>query len=132
MIESDLFTLLTHDAAIAALVASRVYPVQLAEDAALPALSYQIVSAVGEPTMETSGLQRWRLQLDCWGDTYADASTLRQQVALLLDGYQGDLASGVRLQNAQAMQRIDFFDDMPRVYRCMIEFYLWFDFYIHS
>lgn len=120
-----IFSLLTADAGVAALVATRVFPVEVPEDVTLPALLYRFVGGTSSPTLMTSGMQKARVQFDCYGETYDDASALRNAVVAALNGYQGTLADGTLLQNAWALgPGTDFFEDDPRQFRCMVEFYL--------
>lgn len=122
-----LFALLTGDSGVAALIATRMYPVELPEGEQLPALLYRFVGGKSSPTLTTSGMQRARVQFDCFGDTYDDASSLRAAVVGALNGYVGTLADGTELQNADVMgPGTDFFDDDPRSFRCMVEFYLYY------
>lgn len=126
---AGLFSALTADAGIAALIGTRVYPVMLPENPTLPALIYKFVGGRSTPTLTTSGMQRSRLEIDCYGATYDDASALRSAVIAALNGLQGQLADGTYLQNADLLNPgLDFFEDEPRQYRCMVEFYLFYTF----
>jgi hypothetical protein len=127
MIEQGLMTLLAGNAPIAALVGTRISWVVLPENSTLPALTFQNVGSISSPTFETRGMQRMRVQFDCWGATYLDAITLRKAVETLLDGFQGTLSDGTYLQNVVSLQQVDFFDHDVRVFRAMIEFRLYYD-----
>lgn len=128
MIEVGLFTLLSHDPGISGLVASRVYPVILPPGATMPAITYQVVSGQTKPGLTTRGMQRWRLQVDCWGESYLDAATARKAVVKLLDMHNVTLSDGTRLQAAIFIQPIDFYAGENELYRCGAEFYLYFHF----
>lgn len=128
MIDAGLWHLLSTTAAITAICKTRIYPIILPPDPTWPAMTYQIIAATPEPTLDTAGFQRWRLQFDCWANTYADAASLRAALIRTLNGYQGTLSDGTLLQDAEFIQVTDFFADDARVYRCMVEFYLYFTF----
>lgn len=128
MIEQGLWHLLSTTTAITALCKTRIYPVILPTDPTYPALTYQMISVKADPTLDTSGLQRWRIQFDCWSSVYAEASSLRAALTKALNGYQGTLVDGTLLQNVDLVQITDFFADQARIFRCMAEFYLYFDF----
>lgn len=128
MIDAGLYALLSTTATITDICATRISPVALPVDEQLPALTYQIISSTSYPTFNTSGYQRWRLQFDCWGTNYSDAVGLRAALIKTLNGYQGALPNGQFLQNADLLQITDFFEDDARVFRCMVEFYIYFDF----
>lgn len=63
--------------AVAALIGTRCYPVTLPQGATLPALTYAVISGVGESdTQSGPGVQRRRIQFDCWAATYGEACSL--------------------------------------------------------
>ena len=129
MIQAGIFSLLSQNTSISALIGSRIYPVLLPEDSTLPAMTYHVIGGASMPTLSTSGMQRMRMQFDCWGQTYDDAATLRSTLISALNGYQGTLSDGTNLQFAQLIgPGTDFFEDAPRQFRCMCEFYLFFNF----
>lgn len=126
---AGIFSLLTANAAVSALIASRVYPVLLPEDPTLPAICYKLIGGRSDATLSTSGMQRTRLEINCYGADYDGASALRTAVIKALEGYQGALSDGTFLQNADLVSPgTDFFEDEPRQYRCMVEFYLLYTF----
>src|SRR5581483_12336771 len=124
MITQGIFNLLSQDAQISALIGQRIIPVLLPEACDLPAVTYQIVGGSSSPTFQTSGMQRLRMQFDCFGKNYSDATLTRDAIRKLLNGYQGLLSDGTFLQNADLIQSVDFFENEALIYRCMIEFYL--------
>lgn len=102
--------------------------VLLPEKVTLPATTYQIIVGTSEPTFDTSGLQTTRVQFDCFGSSYADAYAAREALIQALNGYRGALVDGSFLQGALVITSVDFFADAPRQYRCMVEFYLMYNF----
>jgi hypothetical protein len=130
MIQTGLFSLITGFSSVSALIGTRLHPLSLREAETLPAMTYQLVGGSSDPTFETSGMQRLRVQFDCWGENYDDAAGLRDALIKALNGYQGLLSDGTYLQNADLISSIgaDYFEDMPRQYRCMVEFYFYFVF----
>lgn len=128
MILTGLFNLITTTTAWEALAATRLYPVTLPEIPTLPAATYHVIGGTSDPTFETSGMQKLRIQFDHYGNTYADANTLREATRVLLNGFVGALSDGTYLEDAQLIQSVDFFENDARQYRCMSEFYLYFNF----
>jgi Protein of unknown function (DUF3168) len=118
VIETALYQVLQAQPAIAAITAGAVYPILLPIDSPLPALTYQIVGSSSAQTQATHGMQRIRLQVDCWATTYLGAVTLRDVVANSLDGYEDSNFSALLLS------RTDFFEDAALQYRAMLEFYI--------
>jgi hypothetical protein len=126
--QSGLFALLRADAGVMAVVSERIFPVLLPENATLPALTYHVVGGSSAPTFATSGMQKVRIQFDCFARSYLDADRARDALRQSLYGYRGTLADGTFLQNAELIQSVDFFDNDPRQFRCMSEFYFYFTF----
>lgn len=94
MIETDLFTLLTGNPAIKALIGNRIFPLLLPDDCAKPAVSYQLISTVRDYDLDgPTGMQTVRIQFDCWGSRYAEARAVSAAIAALLDGFAGELAT---------------------------------------
>ncbi len=133
MIQDGLYSLLSEDPKLSAIVGDRITPVLLPEGSTTPALTYMVAGGSSDPTFSTSGMQRLRVQFDVHADPkdkagYRAAIQAREALRLLLDGYRGMLSDGTYLQNAQRIQDIDYFDDGPRQFRCSSEFYFWFTF----
>lgn len=77
MSEDQMRTAILALPAVSALVGSRVYPLTLPQGALLPALTYQVISGVGEAdTQSGPGVQRRRVQFNCWAATYGAACQL--------------------------------------------------------
>jgi Protein of unknown function (DUF3168) len=129
VIENNLFTLLSGNSLIASLVGDRIYPVILPTGFRPPGISYQIVSGQVKAGFTTRGVQRWRLQVDCWSKAaYLEAATVRDAVRRALDVTNAQFADGTVLLGAFFIQPIDFFAGENELYRCGAEFYLHFQF----
>lgn len=129
MIEAGIDALLANTTSISNIIRGRVWPLFLPEEVAYPAMTYQVISHTQEPTFATSGMQKLRLQIDCWGDAspqcqtgYADAAGLRDAVVTLLNGYRGALPDGTYVQDAELEQSIDFYESGALAFRAMCEF----------
>jgi hypothetical protein len=120
MIEQNIFTLLSTSALITPLIGTRSYPLVIPEHSSLPALCYSIIGGSNTATLTTTGVARWRLEVNCYGETYSDAITLRNAVTKTLNGYMDNS------MNIQLIQPRDFFDDDLLQYRAMAEFYVMF------
>lgn len=128
MIEAGLFTLFSQDAGVSAVVGDRIYPMLLPTSVRMPAITWQIVAGQTKPGLKTRGMQRWRLQVDCWGKTYLDAANARKAVIKLLDLHNAQLSDGTYLQAAVFIQPIDFYSGGDELFRLGAEFYLYFHF----
>lgn len=128
MIEAGLFQLLSTATAITAICQTRIYPVVLPTGPKYPAMTYQVIVAPQSQTMNTAGMQHWRLQFDCWGDTYGDAVSLRAALIKTLNGAGQLLGDGTFLQNAHLNTISEDFASAARVYRCIADITLDFNF----
>lgn len=120
MIESSLFGALSTAAAISSLVGTRVYPVVLPTDPTLPALVYLFVGGMGQPSFSTRGMQKARVEINCWGSSYSSAATLREAVIQTLAGYSDGNFDSMYIQST------DFFDHDLLQFRAMAEFYIFY------
>ena len=80
-IETDLYDLLRNNAGVSAIVGTKIYPHLAEEGTAAPFITYVMV--VGTPFNIISGttaLEKKRIQVNCWSDSYAGAQTLAEAV----------------------------------------------------
>jgi len=134
MIDEGLVSLLAGDAGVKAILASgdagSIYQMVVPEDEAqYPCIGYQFVGGASGGTFNTSGMQRSRVQLDCWAIRPEDGMHLAEAVRKALNGYQGLLSDGTYLSNAVLIHPgVDLFSDQSRFFRRMLEFYLLYNF----
>jgi len=129
MISDGIFTLLSTNSGVSALVGTRVYPMRLPTAPTLPAITYKVVGGQSDETLSTSGMQKQRWEFNCFGATYSDANKTREAVRQALNGpIRTTLVDGEYLQECELIQYVDFDEPDALQYRCMVEFYLWFDF----
>lgn len=128
MIEAGLFKLLSTSSAIVAICGTRIYPMVLPTGPTYPAMTYQVIVAPQSPTMNTAGMQHWRIQFDCHGESYPDAVGLRTALIKTLNGAGQVLSDGTVLQNAHLHTLSDDFATAARVYRCIADITLDFNF----
>jgi hypothetical protein len=90
-LETDLWTLITSDGTVAALIADHFYPLLIPQDIATPALAYQLISAPGQYSHESGdiGLVRARMQLTAQAATYSALYSLMAAVRSVVTGYAG-------------------------------------------
>ncbi|HEY1213676.1 MAG TPA: hypothetical protein VGE93_08595 [Bryobacteraceae bacterium] len=126
MVEVGLIKLLASEVSLSALQADRVTPIVRDINGSLPATTIFVVGGESEPTFETSGMTRMRVQVDFWGGSYAEASALRHATVQFLNGWYGELPDGSYIQNIDLIQKSDGFEQESRLFRLMAEFYLFF------
>jgi len=120
-IDSELYTRLTNDAGISALVSAKVYPVQLPQDVVLPAIVYFKVSG---PRLHhlggASGRAHARFQIDSWAATPLAAKNLADAVRSSLGGFTGTLTAikaSIKLDNER-----DDYEDGILAYRVIQDY----------
>lgn len=104
-IASSLYSWLMTNAAITALVGTRVYPSVIpAHVTARPVLTYaQEAGSFIEHMAGRSNTRMSEFSLDCWSDRYSEARELADTVTIELVGTRGtfgaDTAESIRLEN---------------------------------
>lgn len=102
--EQDLYTVLSGNAGVMALVSTRIYPDIVPEDAALPAIAYQRAQTEFVTTIHggTSLGQTVVLEVSCVATTRAGALALANAVVAAMNGtdfYSIDQQSAVDYEN---------------------------------
>lgn len=111
-LEEGLVAYLAANEGVAALVGTRIYPLVVPQDAALPALAYQRISSPREHVHTgASGLVRARIQVTNVGGTYSAAKALAETVRVAMDGYSGAMGT-VAVGAALLMNENDTWLDM--------------------
>jgi hypothetical protein len=115
-------TRLRTEAATAALLGSRIYPLVLPQAPMLPALAYTRISQGEQFTSNgPSGLRRVRIQLDCYAETYDAARALADAVRNALNGWR-DLSLGVQVAKLAPDSEQDLHEDEVGSYRVTMDF----------
>ena len=121
MIETHIYSALSSSQAITDIAGTNIFPLVLPDSPTLPAITYQIISAMARPTFNTSGMTRYRVQIDCWSSQaqgYAAASALRDAVIATLNGYSD------QYMTAYLNTYLDRFEQDLLQYRCIAEFFV--------
>ena len=132
-IEAALFTIVTGDVAIAALIGDRMVPVIKSGDT-YPLVRFQKIDGRRDRTLSgPNGLALPRFQLDSWATTYDAARDLADKLRLVLDGYDGTVG-GVRLLSVviederdlhEAVQPVG--EGVPRLFGRSQDYTVWHD-----
>ena len=81
---------LNTDATLAALVGTRIYPLKRPQNCALPAITYQRISAPRVTSHSgDSGLLNPRYQFNCWSESYLEARSMAERLEKLFNGKSG-------------------------------------------
>lgn len=122
-IETGLYSELTTDVDVAALVSTRVYPLTLPQGYTLPAITYQRVST--ERLRDLTGSSGWvmaRFQIDCWAASYSAARGLADKVRAALDGQVDTLGSETGVGMIGLMGEREILEEEIESYRVSFDF----------
>jgi hypothetical protein len=107
MIEKALFTHVTSDTVIAALIGTRFFPNQIPQKESLPAATYQQGKGDREHDMEGAvGMVNSEYTVICYGESYSAAKELAEAVRKRLDGYSG-IVGGVTIDVIMLTDELD-------------------------
>lgn len=129
MIGVALRTALLRDAAVAALVGTRVYPIgnlpqaPATDTTKWPAISYQSVGGAPE-TQELSGetyQQEERVQVDCWASTYDAAQELARVAKEALRKARGGEFGGQRVKSGTLIPSPDDYESETKLHRASFD-----------
>ncbi len=122
--ETALRVALLADPAIAALVGTRVYPMELPQNPTLPAIVYQRISTPGETPMlkHAQVAPRIRIQLSLWAGTFGAVRQLAAAVDAKLDGYSGPNGDGTSLRLVWLANMSDDYEPETKLYRVIADY----------
>lgn len=96
-----IYTILTEDAGVSAVVGTRVYPQVAAQGAAFPFVVYVLQDNTPSDTKSgVSTLDEIRYDIVAAAETYSALSSLTERIRLALDRYTGDLG-GIEIDSIQ-------------------------------
>ena len=108
MIDAAIYARLSADTAVAAIVGTKIYPVQAPKNAVAPWVRWQRISRVQPRDLAAiGGLIKTRIQFDCIAETYSDSRALSEAVRAAVQNWQ-DVAEGI--EDADAENSRDSFE----------------------
>ncbi|MDE2103672.1 MAG: DUF3168 domain-containing protein [Patescibacteria group bacterium] len=126
MIEDAIFTVLSTNAGVVAIVAARIYPALLPQEPIYPALAYTFIS---ESTLPAMGVDmtsvRRRLQVSCWDLTMTGAQALADAVTTALSRYQATVTGtwgSITIDDIYREGIHDLFDEQARKFHRVVDF----------
>lgn len=121
-LEEKIYSVLSGDAAVSAIVGSRIYPERAPQTPQLPLVTYSRVSTSFVHTMVSdASTRRARVQITCWAPSYAAMRDLSDKVILALRDYSGGPIVRAFLEN----EGPDLFDADLQAYGRVLEFGIW-------
>lgn len=121
-IETALFTRLSGYAGLSALVSARIYPKRAPQNATLPCLVYERVSATRVPALNSdTDIVEARFQITVVASTYSSILSVSTQVRSALQRYRGTV-SGIVIDDIQIVNDTDIYDPAVEFYQRAIDF----------
>lgn len=124
-IDKALFSRLSANATLSALVGARIYPLRLPQNPDLPAVTYQQISGVRESALsEDVGLAHGTFQFDTWALEWTDAREVADAVLGALK--RADFtAADVPVLDAILESERALYEEEARVYRVSLDLVVW-------
>ncbi len=125
LLEEGLFSVVTGDTAIQAIISTRMYPRRLPDKSVLPALTYSVVSGQRDGAHDgDSGLPRVRIQINCHANDYLNAKKLAKAVTNKLSGFRGAAGTSGTIA-CDVEYGPDGFDDVARRDFVAVDVLIW-------
>jgi hypothetical protein len=117
MIDESLYTLLKANTGVHAIVADRIYALEAPQEADLPCLVYEKVSATGRELYHNGVTNHCdvRFQITCIGDTPLKAKTAAAAVVKATHGYRGSIGGHV-INFCRVENEVDLIDEATQNY----------------
>lgn len=128
MMEYELRTKLLSDATVAAILATRLYPVILPQNTIFPAATYQIIDTPRDNTLDgPSGLARPKIQFTLWATKADNVKALARAIRLALNGFKGTLPDGSDVKSVLLEDERETYESDVNLHRIDLDFVVWFD-----
>jgi len=120
-IEDGLFSYLTNNAGVKAIVVSRVYPLVMPQKTTLPAITYQTTALKPDRTMAgNTGRMTATIQINAWAETHVGVKALAQALRTALNDYSGAMGSDT-IQRSRVETEKDGWDEETGFYRVSMQ-----------
>lgn len=117
MIQEAIYSILSNDAAVTALVNNRIYHLTISQNPTVPCISYSINEGQEDETFDGQGdFRQDDLQIDCWASTYTESLQLAAVIKIALKNYSGVVA-GTNIQRITLDTAVSVFEDDVDLYR---------------
>lgn len=126
-LELAVYDRLRADAAVSALVGTRIHPNVLPAGSTLPAITYFRVSATRVGALGAdSGLAQARMQVSCWASTNLGMTALAKAVRDALKRLAPGAYSGVTIEAIFQDDGPDIYEPDSQTYQRPLDFLVWF------
>jgi len=117
-----IYSLLSADSQLSALVGTRIYPYRRLQEEDLPAVTYNQVTTNPTDTKDgPSVLDTERHTINVWSKTYDNAQNIASRVRTILDRW-GGIKEGVVVDSITFLDKSEMFEDWSEVHHIAIDF----------
>lgn len=121
-VEAAIYSILSTNAGVIALVSTRIYPILLPQTALLPSITYARISTEREFTFVVDpGLSTARIQVDIWGENVSSVQNVSEAVRSALHRYIGTIA-GVVIDECHIDNETMMYEPETEIYHVVIDF----------
>jgi hypothetical protein len=104
-----------------------IFPVTLPQGAPLPAVAYLRISGHEIDSMDGRGeLRVSRIQISCFGESYADVAETVEAAKDVLIGFQGLLEDGTQVDRVGMVLESDAFEPIPKLFHSPFDVEIWY------
>lgn len=123
MLEASLQKIITSSTDFNTLAGTKLHPILLPEDPALPAATYQQIARTPLYTLDGRvNFTEVRIQFDTWANDYGQAKQLMAAINAAIDNFSGQLSDGTQVFGIQLDTCNDLYEDAARIYRCTADY----------
>jgi len=122
MIDAAIFTKLSGDVSVSAIVASRIYPMRMPQGVVFPAISFDRVSTDTRDLTHngTNQTAQGTFQFSCFAEDPKTVKQLSAAVVKALHGWKGTV-SGEKIFRSSVLNETDLFDEDMGIFQVAID-----------
>ena len=121
-LEAAIYSILSADLGLTALVSTRIYLLFLSQNATLPALTYARISTERESAFVSDpGLSTARIQVDVWADTVVSVQNVAEEVRGALHRYRGTIVTVV-IEESHIENEVMMYEPETEIYHIVLDF----------
>jgi hypothetical protein len=126
LLEESLYSFLTSDSAVSAMVEDRVFAEIAPQKSPLPRIVYtRIATQRTQSLCKTDSKVRALMQIDLYDRTYKGSKDLAKLIFNTLIDFTGNMA-GTRVSSVISDSEVDLDDPDPGLYRVSQTYFIWF------
>lgn len=129
-IRKAIYTLLTQDAGVSALIGTKVYPLRAPQVQTAPYITWHVINTLTYGTKANpdnngeSPVDRLTVQINCVAGNYTTASDIAAAVRTAIDRYPDTQIFGIDINGIDFNDESDTYDDEVNLYMTIVEYFI--------